>query len=95
MSGISFTNGDILRYDGSWSMYFDGSDVGLKALRGFTLLPDNTLLLAPGAAANLAQVGALKPQDIVRFTPTSLGNNTAGTFQMRVLFGVRCASPPT
>lgn len=62
-------------------MYFDGSDVGLKSLKGFVLLPSGSILIAPGAKATLADLGAVMAQDIVRFTPTSIGNNTSGSFQ--------------
>jgi len=82
VGGVAYTNGDILRYDGSsWSMYFDGSDVGVKSVKGFVLLPGGGILIAPGAKATLAGVGAVMGQDIVRFTPTSTGNNTTGSFQ--------------
>ena len=82
VGGVAYTNGDILRYNGSaWSMYFDGSDVGMNTLKAFTLLPDGSLLLSPVAKTTLSGVGQVMAQDIVRFTPTSTGNNTAGTFQ--------------
>jgi len=82
VGGVSFTNGDILRYDGStWSMYFDGSDVGVSTVKAFTLLPNGSLLLGLGKAATLPGVGKVAAQDIVRFTPTSTGNITAGSFQ--------------
>ena len=79
-------NEDIVAYDletGEWSMVFDGSDVGLggMALNGMALLPDGDLLLTFTAAGNPGGVSA-DDSDIVRFTPTSLGNVTAGSFSM-------------
>ena len=62
-------------------MYFDGSDVGIKKLNAFTLLPGGGLLLSPGGPTNVPGLGAVAAQDIVRFTPTSTGPNTAGSFQ--------------
>jgi hypothetical protein len=82
VGGVAYSHGDILRYDGSaWSMYFDGSDVGMNTLRAFTLLPSGNLLLSPGGPVNLPGLGKVAAQDIVRFTPTSTGTNTAGTYQ--------------
>ncbi len=82
ISGIAYTNGDILRYDGSaWAMYFDGSDVGFNKLNAFTLLPGGGLLLSPGGPMTLSGLGAVTAQDILRFTPTSTGPTTAGTYQ--------------
>ena len=82
---------DIARYDGataSWSRYFDGSDVGLggRTIDAMAVLANGDILLSFSAATTVAgltggpsgtSVGA---EDIVRFTPTSLGENTAGTW---------------
>ena len=81
VGGVAYTTGDILRYDGAWAMYFDGSDVGFNKLNAFTLLPGGGLLLSPGGPTNVAGLGAVAAQDIVRFTPTSTGPTTAGSFQ--------------
>lgn len=87
--GVTYAPGDILAYDGrsdSWSLYFDGSDVGwTRAVSDFTQLPDGSLLLVAGARTTLG-AGAtrftLEVQDIARFVPTSLGQTTAGTFSL-------------
>ncbi len=85
-------NEDIVAYDpssGSWSLVFDGSDVGLSLLNidGLAVLPTGELLLS--FSNNTATIAGLiggpsrnsvDDSDIVRFTPTSLGTNTAGTF---------------
>ena len=82
---------DIARYDGaaaSWSRYFDGSDVGLggRTIDAMAVLANGDILLSFSAATTIAgltggpsgtSVGA---EDIVRFTPTSLGENTAGSW---------------
>jgi hypothetical protein len=66
-------------------MYFDGSDVDLSSnqedIDAFSLLPDGKIListlgsfLVPGASG--------KDEDIIVFTPTSLGDNTSGTMEI-------------
>lgn len=84
VSGIDARPEDILSFDPvtqTWSMHFDGGDVGLdKALSAFSRMPNGDLLLTFKVNATLPGVGAVTPWDVVRFTPTSLGDNTAGTF---------------
>ena len=84
VGGVASADDDILRFDGqNWSLFFDGSDVGLSATDtfGFTVLNPNTLLFSFGGAITLNGL-AVAPQDIVRFDAASLGTNTAGTFSM-------------
>jgi subtilisin family serine protease len=84
VSGIAFQDEDILAYDTSshtWAMYFDASDVGVTGdVDAFSLMPDGSILLSLDAPTTLSGVGAVDDSDIIRFTPTSLGANTAGTF---------------
>ena len=83
---------DILRFaptslgnstGGSFSLYFDGSDVELTTngedIDAVDRLPDGRLLISVLGAA---QVGTVKAndEDLLFFTPTSLGNNTAGSW---------------
>jgi hypothetical protein len=77
---------DIVAYDesaGTWSLVFDGSDVGLSALEidGLAVLPGGDLLLSFTAAATISGI-SVDDSDIVRFHPTSLGSTTAGTFSL-------------
>lgn len=86
VNGISFGPEDILAHNTDlnvWSMYFDGSDVGLGGnnLNAFHLLPDNSILLSVDTPTTLPAVGSVDDSDIVRFIPTSLGENTAGTYE--------------
>lgn len=89
VGGIAFADEDILAYDtgtGTWSMYMDGSDVGLGSssaqdVRAFSFLPDGSLLLVFTGATTIPNVGDVTASDIVRFVPTSLGTTTAGTFE--------------
>ena len=86
VSGIAFADEDVLRFDinsGQWSLYLDGSDVGLvgsdiDALHG---LNDGTLLLSVDTAITLSGL-AVDDSDVVRFVPASLGANTAGSFSL-------------
>lgn len=84
VDGITYDTNDILAYvpeTDSWSIYFDGNDVGINSnLNAFSLLDDGSILLSPAVRANLAEIGWVEPQDIVRFTPVALGQNTAGSF---------------
>ncbi len=75
---------DIVSYNedtGVWTLEFDGSDVGLGGLEisGFEILPGGDFLLSFTAAGTVGGM-AVDDSDIVRFTPTSLGANTAGSF---------------
>lgn len=73
---------------GQWSLMFDGSDVGLSGFQidGMAVLPSGDILFSFSAAGSVAglQGGpsgtSVDDSDIVRFVPTSLGANTAGSF---------------
>lgn len=71
---------------GQWEIAFDGSDVGLGAtqnVNAFEFLDDGSLLIALGKAQNLTGIaGKVKPWDVLRFVPTSLGGTTAGAWSM-------------
>jgi hypothetical protein len=94
INGLAVDSWDIVQFNatslgeftaGTFSMYLDGEDVGLDTagenIDGFDLLPDGRILIStsgsvavPGLAAN--------DEDILAFTPTSLGQNTSGTWEM-------------
>lgn len=70
---------------GIWSMYFDGSDVGLDAsgedIDAFTILSNGRILIS--TSGNFSVSGASgNDEDIILFTPTSIGNNTAGAMEI-------------
>jgi hypothetical protein len=90
--GISGTvdDSDVVRFDstslgtttrGTFSLYFDGSDVGLTAdahdVDAFELLPDGRILISTTGSVTVAGVTA-PDEDLLAFAPTSLGANTAG-----------------
>ncbi|MCI0550327.1 MAG: hypothetical protein L0287_05190 [Anaerolineae bacterium] len=84
IGGVAAADEDILRFDGTnWSMFFDGSDVGVGSsdLFGFSIVDSETILMAFSSAVTVNGISAL-PQDILRFDATSLGSVTAGTFSM-------------
>lgn len=86
MDGIAFHDEDILAYDATtdrWLLVFDGSDIGWGHvdLEAFTVLADGSFLLTPSRSLLIPSLGTVTPSDIVRFVPTSLGQNTAGTLE--------------
>jgi serine protease AprX len=86
--GFAFSDEDIVRFDpntNTWTLYFDGSDAGLGAnssqdIDAFDLLDDGSILLSIAGDTTIPNVGAIDDADIVRFVPTALGQNTAGTY---------------
>lgn len=74
---------DILLFsNNSYSTFFDGSDVGIgQNLQGFQLMSDGTILMTFATLFNSGST-QYNPEDIARFTPTSLGTNTSGSFSM-------------
>lgn len=95
VNGISATPQDILRFDatslgtttsGTFSMYFDGSDVGFdnknENIDSVTVLPDGRLLLSTTDNSVVPGVSTGADEDVLAFTPTSLGNVTAGSWSM-------------
>ena len=94
LSGIAFDDSDLARLTRSasgWSvsMAFDGSDVGLttsaEAIDAVTGLADGSLLLSTrGSGSVPLGSGSLSfaAEDLLRFAPTSLGTNTAGSWSL-------------
>ncbi len=84
--GVAFADEDILAYNtstGAWSMFFDGSDVGLGGtdVDAFDLQADGSILLSVNSSTfTIPGLGTIEDRDIVRFIPTSTGSTTAGTF---------------
>jgi len=96
VNGIAATPQDILRFDatslgsttsGTWSMYFDGSDVGLEdatteKIDSLSLLPGGRLLISTTGTPVVSGVSSARDEDVLVFTPTSLGDVTSGTWAM-------------
>jgi len=70
---------------GAFGLYFDGSDVGLTTnahdVDAVELLPDGRLLLSTTGSAAVSGV-TTRDEDLLAFTPTSLGDVTAGRFSL-------------
>ncbi|MAT95737.1 MAG: hypothetical protein CL608_01110 [Anaerolineaceae bacterium] len=90
--GSNVDNSDILRFEpftlgeetgGSWSLYFDGSDVDLKtpqeSISALTVLADGRIVISTDGPFKAGSLNA-KSRDLVVFTPTSLGEDTAGSW---------------
>lgn len=84
VGGQAFANEDILAFDGArFSLFFDGSDVGLASFTvdAFEITSPTSILLSFTSAGTVGGV-AMDDSDVLRFTATSLGAQTAGTFSM-------------
>lgn len=87
VGGVAFAPSDIIKYDpnAGWSMYFDASDVGLSGnLNAFAFETDGDILMSFAGTVTVPGAGKVLAQDVVRFVPTSLGNNTSGTFYLHI-----------
>jgi len=83
---VSFADEDILRLNpetGQWNMYFDGSDVGLRGwdVNAFHIMDNDDVLMSLNRPKTIDGV-AYADTDIIRFSPTSYGIDTAGSFSM-------------
>jgi hypothetical protein len=67
-------------------MYFNGADVGLSTnfedIDAIEVLPDNRVLISTTGDPSVTGVSGAADEDILAFTPTTLGNNTAGSWAM-------------
>lgn len=77
---------DIVRFDptaGTWAMYLDGSDVdltyGAEGLDAIALDRDGSLLLSTIGGVKVGD-WAFQDEDVFRFTPAQLGDDTAGSW---------------
>ena len=82
--------------EGDFELVFDGSDVGVSdlAIDALALLPDGDLVLSFRPSTTLLSsllgtkvkvpgvTGKVEDSDLVRFTPTSLGDDTRGKFSL-------------
>ncbi|MGE3313949.1 MAG: Ig-like domain-containing protein [Planctomycetaceae bacterium] len=76
---------DIISWNGSsFGIYFQGSDVGLGSadIDAFALVSDTEILMSFSSSVTVAGIGTVDGSDIVLFSATSLGANSAGTFSL-------------
>ena len=83
---LSYSSEDIIAYNtatGLWSMFFDGSDVGigLNNLDAFALQSDGSILMSFTRSQTFGALATVDDSDIIQFVPTSLGDNTTGSFE--------------
>ena len=96
LPGVAGTidDSDVIRFDatslgattsGAFSMYFDGSDVGLTTsgedVDAFELLSNGKIVLSTDGSASVPGVSS-GAEDLLIFTPSSLGATTSGTYAM-------------
>ncbi|HKY53169.1 MAG TPA: SBBP repeat-containing protein, partial [Anaerolineales bacterium] len=86
---------DVVRFDatslgdsttGTFSLYFDGNDVELDTtaeyLDGLDVLPDGRVLISTTGNPSVSGVTGEVDEDILAFTPITLGAVTSGTWSM-------------
>ena len=90
---------------GTFELYFDGSDVGLNAraetIDSLDILPGGELIITTKGKATIPQppLATLKAtrSDLLIFTPTTLGTNTSGTWDVYMSYllvdGLKKANP--
>ena len=95
LGGVTYTPTDIAQFDatslgtttaGAFSMYFNGVDVGLSAsaenIDALDVLPDGRVLISTTGNPTVTGVTGAADEDILAFTPTTLGTTTSGTWAM-------------
>jgi len=96
-SGTNVDDSDLVRFTptalgadtaGSWSFYFDGSDVSLSQnaedVDAVAVDSDGTLLISCTGSPSVSGLSGLADEDVIRFTPTSTGAVTAGSWSLVV-----------
>jgi len=86
VGGVSFRDEDILAFNPSnkrWSLYFDGSDVGLsnRDVNAFHVQSDGNILFSLDSPQRLGGI-YYDDSDVIKFTASSLGASTRGSFSM-------------
>lgn len=87
LNGISFDDEDIFAYNphtGNWSQYLDGSDLNLASndIDAVHINDDGSVLFSLNKDSNITDLGSVDDSDILRFTPTSTGDNTSGYLEV-------------
>jgi hypothetical protein len=95
LNGMSVTPQDVVKFDatslgsvtaGTFSMYLNGVDVGLDAstdsIDALSLLPDGRVLISTTGNPSVAGVSGAADEDLLAFTPTTLGTVTSGSWSM-------------
>ncbi|MGD1918345.1 MAG: hypothetical protein ACFCAD_05330 [Pleurocapsa sp.] len=94
IEGLSGPDEDILAFSpdrlgentsGSFSLYVDGSDIGLsdgsEDIKGLSALDSGELVVSTVGGFDVTGLTG-GGSDLISFSPTSLGDNTSGTFDL-------------
>ncbi|HKY54733.1 MAG TPA: choice-of-anchor Q domain-containing protein [Anaerolineales bacterium] len=95
LNGMSVTPRDVVQFDatslgsntaGTFSMYLNGIDVGLDVaaenIDSVSLLPDERVLISTTGNPAVPGLTGGRDEDVLAFTPTSLGTNTSGSWSL-------------
>lgn len=87
IDGVWYADEDIVMFDertGQYSKYFNGSRVGISHtdVDAIKLLDDQSILMSVKCPTTLEGFGNLNSEDILRFVPEALGENTSGQFEL-------------
>lgn len=88
VDGVVFADEDIIVMDGPtgrWSHFLDGSDLGFGSdvgIDGFHLVDDGRVLISLDGPAELPGAGPVDGADVIEFSPTSVGSDTAGALSV-------------
>ena len=87
IDGVWYADEDIVLFEeetGTFSKYFDGSDVGISHtdVDAIKLMDDQSILLSVKCPTFVQGFGEVGREDILRFTPTSIGVTTLGSFEL-------------
>ena len=87
LDGNNFNDEDIAFYDGddgTWTLYVDGSDLGLgnREIDAIHVSDDGSVLLSLNQDGSVNGLGFIDDADILRFVPSSTGENTTGSFEL-------------
>jgi hypothetical protein len=98
VTGVSGNDDDVIEFtpsslgdatSGTWSMYFDGSDVGLTTsaedIDGLAVASNGDIYLSTAGGFSVTGLSGAN-EDVFVFTPTQLGTTTAGTFNSPLFF---------
>jgi hypothetical protein len=95
LGGVTYSPTDLVRFDatslgsvtaGTFSMYFNGVDVGLDTsadeIDALDILPNGNILVSTKGIPTVPGLSGLADEDILAFTPSSLGSATSGTWSL-------------
>ena len=97
VDGITFQTEDVALFtfandgfgsdtDGGFSLYLDGSDVGIQGavIDGISVQADGSLFMTFSTDGNVPLIGTVRAGDVVFFDQTQLGNDTQGAFVLAI-----------